>query len=63
MKKLLSLLLVLVMTASALAGCAGQGAKPTAEPTLQSGAQSSPAQTAQKEKVVIACWGNQMLDG
>lgn len=53
MKKLLSLLLALVLAATTLSGCGSSGA---------SGANSAP-QTEKKEKVVIACWGNQMLDG
>ena len=53
MKKLLSLLLALVLAATTLSGCGSSGA---------SGANSTP-QTEKKEKVVIACWGNQMLDG
>ena len=63
MKKLLSLLLAVVMAASMLSGCAGREAKPTAEPAAQSSAQDGTAQTGEKEKVVVACWGNQMLDG
>ena len=54
MKKLLSLLLA-VVTAAVLTGCAGKS--PDSTP---SGAGS--AQTEQKERVVVACWGNQMLD-
>ena len=62
MKKLLSLLLAVIMAATMLSGCAGQEAKPTAEPAAQSSTQNGTAQTGEKEKVVIACWGNQMLD-
>lgn len=58
MKKLVCLFMAVVMTVTTLSGCAGQGAKPSTE----SASQGSPAQTAEKEKVVVACWGNQMLD-
>ena len=58
MKKFACLFLAIVMTVTMLSGCAGQEAKPTSQPAPQ----SSPAQTAEKEKVVVACWGNQMLD-
>ena len=56
MKKLACLFLAIVMTVTMLSGCGGKEAKPTAEP------QNSAAQTGGKEKVVVACWGNQMLD-
>ncbi|MGN0663227.1 MAG: hypothetical protein ACI4LE_08765, partial [Faecalibacterium sp.] len=55
MKKLLSLLLALVMAATMLTGCAGQEAGPGTGAAPQSSAQTG-------EKVVVACWGNQMLD-
>ena len=58
MKEILSLLLALVMAATMLAGCGVQETRPAAQPASQSGA----AQTAGKDKVVVACWGNQMLD-
>ena len=58
MKKPLSLLLALVMAAAMLGGCAGQQAQ-----TAPQSAPGSSAQATEKEKVVIACWGNQMLDG
>ena len=47
------------MAAAALAGCAGQSAGSAA-----AGESSAPQteKTDQKEKVVVACWGNQMLD-
>ena len=55
MKKFLSLLLALVMAATILTGCGTQNSG--------SAAGEDAAQTAdKKEKVVIACWGNQMLD-
>ena len=63
MKKLLSLLLAVVMAATLLTGCAGQGAQSAAKPESQSSAQNSAAPTGEKEKVVVACWGNQMLEG
>lgn len=56
------------MAAAALAGCAGQSANSgTAGQSAGSAAagESSAPQTEktdQKEKVVVACWGNQMLD-
>ena len=56
MKKLTCLFLSLLMAAAALAGCAGRSAGSAA-----AGENSTP-QTDQKEKVVVACWGNQMLD-
>ena len=63
MKKFACLFLAIVMTITMLSGCAGQEAKPSAEPAPQSSDQNSAAQTREKEKVVVACWGNQMLDG
>ena len=59
MKKLTCLFLSLLMAAAALAGCAGQSAGSAA-----AGESSAPQteKTDQKEKVVVACWGNQMLD-
>ena len=58
MKEILSLLLALVMAATMLAGCGVQETSPAAQPASQTGT----AQTAEKDKVVVACWGNQMLD-
>ncbi|MDD5791974.1 MAG: extracellular solute-binding protein [Erysipelotrichaceae bacterium] len=49
MKKLICLLLVLLMTSAILSGCSNQN-------TVDSSADN------EKEKVVVACWGNQMLD-
>ena len=46
-----------------MAGCAGQKAQSDAQPVATSGAQSSAGQSTEKSKVVVACWGNQMLDG
>ena len=54
MKKILTLLLAVVMAATLLAGCGGQSANTAGE--------NSTPQTEKKEKVVVACWGNQMLD-
>ena len=51
MKKVVCVLLMLVMAATMLAGCGRDG-----------NAANADAQAEQKEKVVIACWGNQMLD-
>ena len=56
MKKLDCLLLSFAMAAAVLTGCAGRSAGSAA-----AGENSTP-QTDQKEKVVVACWGNQMLD-
>ena len=56
MKKLLSLLLAVVMAATMLTGCGGQSSN-----SGTTGESSTP-QTEKKEKVVVACWGNQMLD-
>ena len=56
MKKLTCLFLSLLMAAAVLTGCAGRSAGSAA-----AGENSTP-QTDQKEKVVVACWGNQMLD-
>ena len=56
MKKLLSLLLAVVTAATMLTGCGGQSSNSGA-----TGENSTP-QTDKKEKVVVACWGNQMLD-
>ena len=63
MKKFAYFFLAMVMTLTMLSGCAGQEAKPAEKPASQSSAQNGAAQTGEKEKVVIACWGNQMLDG
>ena len=62
MKKLFALLLALVMAATTFTGCAGQNAKPTAQPAPQSSTQNRPEKTGETEKVVVACWGNQMLE-
>lgn len=54
MKKLVSSLLVLAMSVSLLAGCGSKEAEKGTEA----------AETAEgKEQVVVALWGNQMLDG
>ena len=56
MKKLLSLLLAVVIAATMLTGCGGQSSN-----SGTTGENSTP-QAGKKEKVVVACWGNQMLD-
>ena len=56
MKRLACFLLSLVMAATMLTGCGGQSAN-----SGTAGENSTP-QTEKKEKVVVACWGNQMLD-
>ena len=45
-KKIISLILVLVLTAAALSGCGGKNL----------------SGESKKEKVTIALWGNQMLE-
>ena len=54
MKRLACFLLAFVLTATMLAGCGGQG--------INTAGENSTPQTEKKEKVVVACWGNQMLD-
>ena len=56
MKKLMCLLLAVVMAATMLTGCGGQNTN-----SGTTGEDNTP-QTEKKEKVVVACWGNQMLD-
>lgn len=56
MKQLFSLLLAVVMAATMLIGCGVQSAGSGIS------GENSMTQTETKEKVVIACWGNQMLD-
>ena len=56
MKKRLTLLLAVAMAATMLTGCAGQNAN------HGTAGENSTPQTEKKEKVVVACWGNQMLD-
>ena len=58
MKKVVCALL-LVMMALLLGGCGKQGAE---KPAVNAQTQAVGAQDEQKEKVVVACWGNQMLD-
>lgn len=55
-KKFVSCLLVLAVGASLLAGCGSKGGEETTEETTEKA-------TDGKEKVVVALWGNQMLDG
>ena len=59
MKKMLSLLLTLVMAATMPTGC---GSRNTNSGNT---AQDNAPQACNKEKVVVACWGNQMpaMDG
>ena len=60
-KKRACVLLLLVMTALLLAGCGSQnGQKENATATAARQAAGPRAET--KERVVVACWGNQMLD-
>ena len=56
MKKLVCSVLAMIMTAAMLTGCGGQSTN-----SGTSGENSTP-QTDKKEKVVVALWGNQMLD-
>ena len=58
MKKVVCALL-LVMAALLLGGCGKQAAE---KPAVNAQTQAVGAQDEQKEKVVVACWGNQMLD-
>ena len=58
MKKVVCALL-LVMAALLLGGCGKQAAE---KPAVNAQTQAVGAQEEQKEKVVVACWGNQMLD-
>ena len=62
MKKITCLLLSIVMAAAMLTGCGNQGAKE--ESTVEkTGTQTEQKEeNNEKEKVVVACWGNQMLD-
>ena len=56
MKKTACLLLSIVMAATMLTGCGNQSTKE------ESNVEKAEPQTEKKEKVVVACWGNQMLD-
>lgn len=56
MKRLACFLLSLVTATTMLTGCGGRNTDGTAEG-------SGTPQAGKKEKVVVACWGNQMLDG
>ena len=53
MRKLFSMLLTVVISATLFAGC---------ERTAGSGTSGGSSANQTKEKVVVACWGNQMLD-
>ena len=69
MRKLLSMLLILVMTTSILIGCGEQNNTENSA-TEQVSAQENEEKVQEtvsekkegKEKVVVGCWGNQMLD-
>ena len=69
MRKFLSMLLILVMTTSILIGCGEQNNTENSA-TEQVSAQENEEKVQEtvsekkegKEKVVVACWGNQMLD-
>ena len=56
MKKMVCSVLAMIMAAAILTGCGGQSTN-----SGTTGENSTP-QTENKEKVVVACWGNQMLD-
>ena len=56
MKKMVCSVLAMIMAAAILTGCGGQSTN-----SGTTGENSTP-QTEKKEKVVVACWGNQMLD-
>lgn len=62
MKKLTCLFLSFLMAAAALAGCAGQSAGSAGSAAAGESSAPQTEKTDQKEKVVVACWGNQMLD-
>ena len=57
MKRFMSEFILLVMAAVLLTGCASQGGQ---EEIAAADAQPQAAEA--KEKIVVACWGNQMLD-
>ena len=56
MKRLTCLLLSLVMAATMLTGCGSQSTN------SGTAGEKSTSQAEKKEKVVVACWVNQMLD-
>ena len=63
MKRLTCFLLSLAMAATMLAGCGSRSEQEAATENTQT--QENSLETAaetNKEKVVVACWGNQMLD-
>ena len=66
MKRLTCFLLSLVMAATMLTGCGGRSGKEDAAvenvQTQEEKEESSKETESEKEKVVVACWGNQMLD-
>ena len=57
MKRLACFLLSLIMTATMLTGCGSQNGKEEGNAV-----ENVKSQTEKKEKVVVSCWGNQMLD-
>ena len=61
MKKFVCVLLLLVMTALLLTGCGSQKGK-DGNTTMTAARQAAESKAETKEKVVVACWGNQMLD-
>ena len=56
MKKAANLLLSVVMAATLLTGCGGQSSNEG------NTAKNTESRAEKKEKVEIACWGNQMMD-
>ena len=64
MKRLTCFLLSLVLAATLLTGCGGQsGKEDTAVENDQTQKEKEESSKGtEKEKVVVACWGNQMLD-
>ena len=57
MKKVACLLRSVVMTATTLTGCGSQQ-----DSNKENTVENVESQAEKKEKVEIACWGNQMLD-
>ena len=59
MRKWICAALLLVVTALLLTGCGRQASEPKAGTPAETKAGT---QTGEKERIVVACWGNQMLD-
>ena len=57
MKRFMSVFMLLVMAAVLLTGCSSQGGQEE-----NAAADAQPQAAEAKEKIVVACWGNQMLD-